>query len=121
MTNQSEVDRVLNPKAERCAHCGEVAAGHAFIGDARYCHGDDARPSCYELASRLMTARLHGNPAYLAALAEADEAAPWPPDEENARLLAEWLAGPGRRPTDEDRERWASRLLEHFGPPGNRR
>lgn len=33
----------------RCALCDRPAIGHAFIGDLRYCHGDDdPEPTCYE-------------------------------------------------------------------------
>ena len=49
----------LQPSAETCAHhatvavvcslCYAVATGHAFVGDLRYCHGDnDLRPTCFE-------------------------------------------------------------------------
>jgi hypothetical protein len=35
-----------------CAFCGkEKASGYAFIGDLRYCHGnDDPTPTCYTQA-----------------------------------------------------------------------
>ncbi len=39
----------LNPDNELCASCGKVAEGSAHIDGKRYCHGDDQRPSCYEL------------------------------------------------------------------------
>lgn len=33
---------------ERCAACGQVAGGWAFINGKRYCHGDDdPTPTCY--------------------------------------------------------------------------
>lgn len=33
-----------------CARCGrDPAAGYARHGDRWYCHGDDERPSCFEL------------------------------------------------------------------------
>lgn len=38
----------LNPTGVPCARCGRPAAGHAFINEDRYCHGDEQRPSCYE-------------------------------------------------------------------------
>lgn len=45
---------------EKCARCGMVAVGYARINDDRYCHGDDQRPSCYELTTREMSsARVH--------------------------------------------------------------
>lgn len=32
-----------------CFYCGKKATGYAFIGDNRYCHGDDdLTPTCYE-------------------------------------------------------------------------
>ncbi len=35
-----------------CAGCDRPATGFAFIGDDRYCHGDDdPSPTCYMLAS----------------------------------------------------------------------
>lgn len=46
--------------SDRCAWCGQIAQGHAYIGDKRFCHGDDMDaflagkpqpPTCYELAS----------------------------------------------------------------------
>lgn len=36
---------------DRCVMCRRRATGYAFIGDDRYCHGDDdPRPTCYERA-----------------------------------------------------------------------
>jgi DNA-binding IscR family transcriptional regulator len=37
----------LNPRREKCARCGEVAKGSAWINDERYCHSDDPYPTCY--------------------------------------------------------------------------
>jgi hypothetical protein len=35
-----------------CAWCGaDPAVGFATFGESRLCHGDDQRPSCYELAT----------------------------------------------------------------------
>lgn len=43
-------DEALNPSGVRCARCGEVARGAAYIGADRYCHPDNpARPDCYTL------------------------------------------------------------------------
>lgn len=42
----------MNP--DKCARCGkDPADGHAYIGDARYCHGDYDDPTCYMLASQV--------------------------------------------------------------------
>ena len=38
---------------ERCGSCDQVAAGWAWIGDTRYCHGDGPSLSCYEQASTM--------------------------------------------------------------------
>lgn len=51
---------------ERCVRCGNEATGLATINDARYCHGDDERPSCYEQqgwdATRLLLEIFAENP-----------------------------------------------------------
>ena len=39
----------LNPEGVRCAWCGEVARGSAWINAVRYCH-DERQPSCYSQA-----------------------------------------------------------------------
>jgi hypothetical protein len=39
----------FNPKRQRCARCGEVAKGSAWINGDRYCHDDDPYPTCYML------------------------------------------------------------------------
>lgn len=37
---------------DKCARCGkDPADGYAFIGDKRFCHGDDQDPTCYMRAS----------------------------------------------------------------------
>lgn len=37
---------------ERCARCGDVAVGFAYVDGERYCHdgGIDSSPTCYERA-----------------------------------------------------------------------
>lgn len=32
---------------KKCARCGEVPDGHAWIDDRRYCHGDDIDVTCF--------------------------------------------------------------------------
>ena len=35
-------------RSKRCAMCGQIATGLAFVNDARYCHGDDdTPPTCF--------------------------------------------------------------------------
>lgn len=42
----------VEPGVDACGRCGrDPAAGFAFHGTVRYCHGDDERPSCYEKES----------------------------------------------------------------------
>ncbi len=41
-----------------CQLCGGLARGYAYIGTARYCHGDDQdSPTCYETATRAISRR----------------------------------------------------------------
>ena len=42
----------VNRSGERCVRCGEVAVGSANTERGRLCHGDEQRPSCYELEVR---------------------------------------------------------------------
>ncbi len=37
----------LNPGGELCTRCGQPAAGAAWIGGQRFCHGDEDHPSCF--------------------------------------------------------------------------
>lgn len=62
----------LNPNNEQCARCGEIATGHAFIGESRYCHPDDG-PSCYSQQQSENSAQdaYDNNPALQELLTEA--------------------------------------------------
>jgi hypothetical protein len=47
-----------NNLAALCQLCDGLARGYAYIGTARYCHGDDQdSPTCYETASRIISRR----------------------------------------------------------------
>ncbi len=49
---------MTNRLAALCQLCDGLARGYAYIGTARYCHGDDqASPTCYETATRAISRR----------------------------------------------------------------
>lgn len=44
---------------KKCARCGKVPDGHAWIDDLRYCHGDDVDVTCFMQEQWDMTNRMN--------------------------------------------------------------